>query len=224
VKAGPLDLRGNPCGGLAGVRYPRCITIRSRVGGGRTPTTGAGHLQLCREALAKVPEWGGKGPGVREIAKRPLCRWTLPAAARPPAMIWMDRRAERSRTAHRTAGGGGDPPHHRATGPTPSMSPRACSGCGITNPGPQADREVRVQVNGYINYRLTGRIGHGSRRARRALMQMRNSPPESGPMRYARPAAWNPAHVPRDPGSPRPCREKSPPRPPEATAYAWVLR
>jgi len=90
--------------------------------------------QAVREALAKVPHgrrgcWAGREfPGAHLAAagciRRPL----------RPAMIWMDRRAE-AESARLTELLGADEIHRiTATGPTNSMWPRACSGCGITNP------------------------------------------------------------------------------------------
>ena len=54
----------------------------------------------------------------------------------------------------------------------PSMWPRDCCGCANMSPRCLKQTWKFVQVNGYINYRLTGRVAMDPAHA--VLLQMRN--------------------------------------------------
>ena len=96
----------------------------------------------------------------------------LDRAGRPlrPAMIWMDRRAEAEAARLTELTGAKKSMASPATGLTPSMWLRDCSGYVIIEPDVLQQTWKFVQVNGYINYRLTGRVAMDPAHA--VLLQM----------------------------------------------------
>jgi xylulokinase len=98
----------------------------------------------------------------------------LDRSGRPlrPAMIWMDRRAEAE--AAQLAELLGATEIHRITGNRPDAFYVAARLLWLRNHEPEVLKRTWqfVQVNGYINYRLTGRLGMDPAHA--VLLQMRN--------------------------------------------------
>jgi len=133
----------------------------------------AGHLPGDSRGAGQGAAWGGKGPGAgREF---PGAYVVAAGCIRPAAAPRhdLDGPARRSgiRTAHRIAGA---EEIHRITGNRPDEFYVAARLLWLRDHEPEVLRQTAkfVQVNGYINYRLTGRIGMDPAHA--VLLQMRN--------------------------------------------------
>jgi xylulokinase len=129
--------------------------------------------QAIREALAKVPHGPERVLGLAVSSQAPTLL-PLDRSGRPlrPAMIWMDRRAESE--AARLTELMGAAEIHRITGNRPDAFYVAARLLWLRNHEPEILKRTWkfVQVNGYINYRLTGRLGMDPAHA--VLLQMRD--------------------------------------------------
>jgi xylulokinase len=132
-----------------------------------------GTCQAIREALAKVPHGAERVLGLAVSCQAPALL-ALDRSGRPlrPAMIWMDRRAE-AETLQLAEQMGGDR-IYRVTGNRPDALYVAARLLWLRNHEPETLRRTWqfVQVNGYINYRLTGRLTLDPSNA--VLLQMRS--------------------------------------------------
>src|ERR1017187_6683325 len=132
-----------------------------------------GTCQAIREALAKVPHGAERVLGLAVSCQAPALL-ALDRSGRPlrPAMIWMDRRAE-AETLQLAEQMGGDR-IYRVTGNRPDALYVAARLLWLRNHEPETLRRTWqfVQVNGYINYRLTGRLTLDPSNA--VLLQLRN--------------------------------------------------
>ncbi len=126
-----------------------------------------------REALAKVPDGRERVLGLAVSSQAPTLL-PLDRSGRPlrPAMIWMDRRAEAE--AARLIELVGAEEIYRITGNRPDVFYVAPRLLWLRNHEPDVLRRTWhfVQVNGYVNYRLTGRLAMDPSHA--VLLQMRN--------------------------------------------------
>ena len=126
-----------------------------------------------REALSKVPQGPERVLGLAVSSQAPTLL-PLDRSGRPlrPAMIWMDRRAEAE--AVRLTEILGAEEIHRITGNRPDAFYVAARLLWLRNHEPEVLKRTWqfVQVNGYLNYRLTGRLGMDPSHA--ALLQMRD--------------------------------------------------
>src|SRR5208337_3354898 len=129
-----------------------------------------------REALAKVPHGAERVLGLAVSSQAPTLL-PLDRSGRPlrPAMIWMDRRAE-AEAARLTELLGADE-IHRITGNRPDAFYVAARLLWLRNhePGILKRTWQFLQVNGYINYRLTGPPSIAPAHA--VLLQLRNYAP-----------------------------------------------
>ena len=132
-----------------------------------------GTCQAVHEALAKVPHGAERVLGLAVSCQAPTLL-ALDRSGRPlrPAMIWMDRRAEAETL--RLAEQIGADQIYRVTGNRPDAFYVAARLLWLKNHEPEVLRRTWqfVQVNGYINYRLTGRLTLDPAHA--VLLQMRD--------------------------------------------------
>ena len=171
VKAVLLDLRGNLCA-VCQAEYP-LHHIRPAWVEQDPQDWWEATCQAVREALAKVPH---APEGVLGLAVSSQAPTLLPLdrSGRPlrPAMIWMDRRAEAE--AARLTELLGAEEIHRITGNRPDAFYVAARLLWLRNHEPEILKQTWqfVQVNGYVNYRLTGRLTIDPAHA--VLLQLRN--------------------------------------------------
>jgi xylulokinase len=171
VKAVLLDLSGDLCA-ISTVEYP-LHHLQSGWVEQDPEDWWQATCKAIRESLEKVQRGAERVIGMAVSSQAPTLL-PLDSAGRPlrPAMIWMDRRAE-AETVHLTEELGADE-IYRITGNRPDafyMAPRLL---WLRNHEPEILKQTWkfVQVNGYINYRLTGRLTVDPAHA--VLMQMRN--------------------------------------------------
>jgi xylulokinase len=171
VKAVLLDLRGNLCA-VCQAEYP-LHHIRPAWVEEDPEDWWRATCQAVREALAKVPHAPERVLGLAVSSQAPTLL-PLDRAGRPlrPAMIWMDRRAEAE--AARLTELLGAEEIHRITGNRPDAFYIAARLLWLRNHEPEVLKQTWqfVQVNGYVNYRLTGRLTMDPAHA--VLLQMRN--------------------------------------------------
>jgi xylulokinase len=171
VKAVLLDLRGNLCA-VCQAEYP-LHHIRPAWVEQEPEDWWRATCQAVREALAKVPRASERVLGLAVSSQAPTLL-PLDRSGRPlrPAMIWMDRRAESE--AARLAELLGADEIHRITGNRPDAFYVAARLLWLRNHEPEVLRRTSqfVQVNGFVNYRLTGRLAMDPAHA--VLLQMRN--------------------------------------------------
>jgi xylulokinase len=171
VKAVLLDFRGNLCA-VCQAEYP-LHHIRPAWVEQDPDDWWQATCQAIREALAKVPHGPERVLGVAVSSQAPTLL-PLDRSGRPlrPAMIWMDRRAE-SEAARLTELLGAEE-IHRITGNRPDAFYVAARLLWLRDHEPDILKRTSqfVQVNGYVNYQLTGRIGMDPAHA--VLLQMRN--------------------------------------------------
>ena len=171
VKAVLLDLRGNLCA-VCQAEYP-LHHIRPAWVEQDPEDWWRATCQAIGEALGKVPHGAERVLGLAVSSQAPTLL-PLDGAGRPlrPAMIWMDRRAE-AESARLTELLGADE-IHRITGNRPDEFYVAARLLWLHDHEPEVLKQTAkfVQVNGYINYRLTGRVGMDPAHA--VLLQMRN--------------------------------------------------
>ena len=171
VKAVLLDLRGNLCA-VCQAEYP-LHHIRPAWVEQDPQDWWQATCQAIREALAKVPHAPERVLGLAVSSQAPTLL-PLDRSGRPlrPAMIWMDRRAE-SEAARLTELLGADEIHH-ITGNRPDAFYVAARLLWLRNHEPEILRRTSqfVQVNGFVNYRLTGRLAMDPAHA--VLLQLRN--------------------------------------------------
>ena len=171
VKAVLLDLRGNLCA-VCQAEYP-LHHIRPAWVEQDPEDWWQATCKAVRETLAKVPHAAERVLGLAVSSQAPTLL-PLDRDGRPlrPAMIWMDRRAEAE--AVRLAELLGAEEIHRITGNRPDAFYGAARLLWLRNhePGVLKRTWQFAQVNGYINYRLTGRLTIDPAHA--LLMQMRN--------------------------------------------------
>jgi len=132
-----------------------------------------GTCNAVREALAKVPQGAERVNGLAVSCQAPALL-ALDRAGRPlrPATIWMDRRAEAEILD--LAKKLGPDEIFRVTGNRPDALYVAARLLWMRSHEPEILQRTWqfVQVNGYINYRLTGRLTLDPSNA--VLLQMRN--------------------------------------------------
>jgi len=132
-----------------------------------------GTCQAVREALAKVPQGAERVLGLAVSCQAPTLL-ALDRSGRPlrPAMIWMDRRAEAEIV--RLAEQMGADKIYRVTGNRPDAFYVAARLLWLREHEPEILKQTWqfAQVNGYINYRLTGRLTLDPAHA--VLLQMRD--------------------------------------------------
>ena len=171
VKAVLLDLHGNLCA-VCQAEYP-LHHIRPAWVEQDPQDWWQATCQAIREALAKVPNGAERVLGLAVSSQAPTLL-PLDSSGRPlrPAMIWMDRRAEAESVRLTELLGAEE--IHRITGNRPDAFYVAARLLWLRDHEPDVLRQTAkfVQVNGYINYRLTGRIGMDPAHA--VLLQMRN--------------------------------------------------
>jgi xylulokinase len=171
VKAVLLDLRGNLCA-VCQAEYP-LHHIRPAWVEQEPEDWWRATCQAVREALAKVPRASERVLGLAVSSQAPTLL-PLDRSGRPlrPAMIWMDRRAE-SEAAGLTELLGAEE-IHRITGNRPDAFYVAARLLWLRNHEPEVLRRTWqfVQVNGFVNYRLTGRLAMDPAHA--VLLQLRN--------------------------------------------------
>lgn len=113
--------------------------------------------EAVRRVLAKVPH-GAERVLALAVSSQAPSLLPLDEAGRPlhRAMIWMDRRAEAEAAQLAEAVGAGE--IHRVTGNRPDAFFVAARLLWLRNHEPEILARTRwfIQVNGYINYRLTG--------------------------------------------------------------------
>jgi xylulokinase len=132
-----------------------------------------GTCKAVNEVLAKVPHGADRVLGLAVSCQAPTLL-ALDQSGKPlrPAMIWMDRRAE-AETVWLTEHLGAD--HiHRITGNRPDAFYVAARLLWLKNHEPEILKRTWqfVQVNSYINYKLTGRLTLDPSNA--VLLQMRD--------------------------------------------------
>ena len=171
VKAVLVDLRGNLCA-VCQAEYP-LHHIRPAWVEQDPEDWWQATCQAIREALAKVPNGPERVLGLAVSSQAPALL-PLDHSGRPlrPAMIWMDRRAEVE--AARLIELVGAEEIYRITGNRPDVFYVAPRLLWLRNHEPETLQQTWqfVQVNGYINYRLTGRLGMDPAHA--VLLQLRN--------------------------------------------------
>ena len=171
VKAVLLDLRGNLCA-VCQAEYP-LHHIRPAWVEQDPEDWWRATCQAIREALAKVPHASERVLGLAVSSQAPALL-PLDRSGRPlrPAMIWMDRRAESE--AARLTELLGAAEIHRITGNRPDAFYVAARLLWLRNHEPEVLKRTWqfVQVNGYVNYRLTGRIAMDPAHA--VLLQLRD--------------------------------------------------
>ena len=171
VKAVLLDLRGNLCA-VCQAEYP-LHHIRPAWVEQDPDDWWRATCQAIREALAKVPHAPERVLGLAVSSQAPTLL-PLDRSGRPlrPAMIWMDRRAELE--AARLTELLGAEEIHRITGNRPDAFYVAARLLWLRDHEPDVLKRTWqfVQVNGYVNYRLTGRVAMDPAHA--VLLQLRN--------------------------------------------------
>jgi xylulokinase len=169
VKAVLLDLRGN----LRAARQAEYPLHHLRPGWVEQDPEDwwQATCKAIREALAEVPHGPERVLGLAVSSQAPTLL-PLDRSGRPlrPAMIWMDRRAE-AETARLTEMLGAAE-IHRITGNRPDAFYGAPRLLWLRDHEPEILKRTWkfAQVNGYINYRLTGRLTLDPAHA--VLMQM----------------------------------------------------
>ncbi len=132
-----------------------------------------GTCQAVKAALAKVPQGAERVLGLAVSCQAPTLL-ALDRSGRPlrPAMIWMDRRAEAEIV--RLAEQMGADQIYRVTGNRPDAFYVAARLLWLRDHEPEILKQTWkfAQVNGYINYRLTGRLTLDPAHA--VLLQMRD--------------------------------------------------
>ena len=171
VKAVLLDLRGNlraACQAEYPLHHIRPAWVEQDPEDWWQATCAA-----IREALAKVPHGPERVLGLAVSSQAPTLL-PLDRSGRPlrPAMIWMDRRAEAEAASLTEQLGAAE--IHRITGNRPDAFYVAARLLWLRNHEPEILKGAWqfVQVNGYINYRLTGRLAMDPAHA--VLLQMRH--------------------------------------------------
>jgi len=171
VKAVLLDLRGNLCA-VCQAEYP-LHHIRPAWVEQDPEDWWQATCKAIREALAKVPHGAERVLGMAASSQAPTLL-PLDRSGHPlrPAMIWMDRRAE-AESVRLTELLGADE-IYRITGNRPDAFYLAPRLLWLSRHEPEVLKQTWkfVQVNGYINYRLTGRLAVDPAHA--VLMQMRD--------------------------------------------------
>jgi xylulokinase len=171
VKAVLLDLRGNLCA-VCQAEYP-LHHIRPAWVEQDPQDWWQATCQAVREALASVPHAPERVLGLAVSSQAPTLL-ALDRSGQPlrPAMIWMDRRAESE--AARLTELVGAKEIHRITGNRPDAFYVAARLLWLRNYEPEILKQTWqfVQVNGYVNYRLTGRLTIDPAHA--VLLQLRN--------------------------------------------------
>ena len=132
-----------------------------------------GTCFVIKEALSKVPGGADRINGLAVSCQAPTLL-ALDRSGEPlrPAMIWMDRRAE-AESLRLTELIGADN-IHRITGNRPDAFYVAARLLWLKNNEPEVLKRTWkfVQVNGYINFRLTGQLTIDTSNA--ALLQLRD--------------------------------------------------
>jgi xylulokinase len=136
-----------------------------------------GTCKAIKEALSSIPHGADMVFGLAVSCQAPALL-ALDHSGKPlrPSMIWMDRRAE-AETNQLTKLFGADQ-IHRITGNRPDAFYVAERLLWLKNNEPEILKRTWkfVQVNGYINYRLTGQLTLDKSNA--ALLQLRDYPKE----------------------------------------------
>jgi xylulokinase len=129
--------------------------------------------KAVREALAKVPHAPERVLGMAVSSQAPTLL-PLDRSGRPlrPAMIWMDRRAEAEAVRLTELMGAAE--IHRITGNRPDAFYVAARLLWLRHREPEIIKRTWrfVQVNGYVNYRLTGVLAMDPAHA--VLLQLRS--------------------------------------------------
>ncbi len=171
VKAVLLDLRGNLCA-VCQAEYP-LHHLRSGWVEQEPEDWWTATCKAVRGALAKVEHGPERVLGMAVSSQAPTLL-PLDRSGRPlrPAMIWMDRRAEAE--AVRLTELIGAEEIYRITGNRPDAFYVAARLLWLRDHEPEVLKQTWkfVQVNGYINYRLTGRVAMDPAHA--VLLQMRD--------------------------------------------------
>jgi len=171
VKAVLLDVCGNLCA-VCSAEYP-LHHIRSAWVEQDPEDWWLATCQAIRETLAKVPHAAERVLGLAVSSQAPTLL-PLDRDGRPlrPAMIWMDRRAETESLDLAELLGAEE--IYRITGNRPDAFYGAARLLWLRNHEPEVLKRTWqfAQVNGYINYRLTGRLTIDPAHA--LLMQMRD--------------------------------------------------
>jgi xylulokinase len=166
-----LDLRGNLCA-VGQAEYP-LHHVRPAWVEQDPEDWWQATCKAIRETLAKVPHGPERVLGLAVSSQAPTLL-PLDRSGRPlrPAMIWMDRRAE-AESAHLTELIGAAE-IHRITGNRPDAFYVAARLLWLRCHEPDVLKQTWqfAQVNGYINYRLSGRLGMDAAHA--VLLQLRN--------------------------------------------------
>ena len=171
VKAVLLDLRGNLCS-VGSAEYP-LHHIRPAWVEQDPEDWWQATCNAIRAALARVPHGRERVLAMAASSQAPTLL-PLDRSGKPlrPAMIWMDRRAE-AEAAQLTARLGAEE-IYRITGNRPDSFYLAARLLWLRNHEPEVMKQTWkfAQVNGYLNYRLTGRLTVDPAHA--VLMQMRH--------------------------------------------------
>ena len=171
VKAVLLDLRGNICA-TGQAEYP-LHHIRPAWVEQDPEDWWQATCKAVSEMLAKVPHGAERILGLAISSQAPNLL-PLDGSGRPlrRAMIWMDRRAEAEAARLRKLVGAEE--IHRITGNRPDAFYVAARLLWLRNHEPEVLRRTWqfAQVNGYLNYRLTGRLTLDPAHA--VLLQLRN--------------------------------------------------
>jgi len=171
VKAVLLDLRGNLCA-VSQAEYP-LHHLRSGWVEQNPEDWWQATCIAIRGALAKVEHGPERVLGMAVSSQAPTLL-PLDRSGRPqrPAMIWMDRRAEAE--AVRLTELLGTDNIYRISGNRPDSFYVAARLLWLREHEPEVLKQTWkfVQVNGYINYRLTGRVAMDPAHA--VLLQMRD--------------------------------------------------
>ena len=171
IKAVLLDLRGNLCASSS-AEYP---THHLRTGWvEQNPEDWwQATCKAIREALAKVENGPERILGLAASSQAPTLL-PLDSSGQPlrPAIIWMDRRAEAEAASLADVLGAEE--IHRITGNRLDAFYVAARLLWLHNHEPDVMKRTWkfAQVNGYLNYRLTGKLTVDPAHA--VLMQMRN--------------------------------------------------
>ena len=176
VKAVLLDLHGNLCS-TGQAEYP-LHHIRSGWVEQDPEDWWQATCKAIRETLAKVPHGAERVLGLAASSQAPTLL-PLDRSGRPlrPAIIWMDRRAEAEAASLAELVGAEEV--YRITGNRLDSFYVAARLLWLRNHEPEILKQTWkfAQVNGYLNYRLTGRLTVDPAHA--VLMQMRHySKPE----------------------------------------------
>jgi xylulokinase len=171
VKAVLLDLRGNLCA-VGQAEYP-LHHVRPGWVEQDPEAWWEATCRAIRETLTKVPH-GAERVLAMAVSSQGPTLLPLDRSGKPlrPAMIWMDRRAEAEAARLRKLVGAEE--IHRITGNRPDAFYVAARLLWLRNHEPEVLRRTWqfAQVNGYLNYRLTGRLTMDPAHA--VLLQLRN--------------------------------------------------